>query len=319
MGLLESHDSVLHAFLGQYYTLGMGSKTLPQSMIASSVAPQELLEYCSQILGKKVEWIAHPKGRKFQWLELAKRNAEHALLAHLASKQSQEQRFLRLQEILGLPQLPERIECFDISHSQGESTVASCVVFDAQGAVKSAYRRFNITSTEVGDDYAAMKEALTRRYARLKTEQTDLPDVVLIDGGKGQLSQAIQVMMELGITSIKLIAIAKGPTRKAGIEQLWMPEQLMPLTLDPHDLGFLLIQQIRDEAHRFAITGHRGRRDKARKTSQLESVPGIGPKKRQALLRHFGGWQQIRNAGVEEIAKVPGMSLSLAKLLKDRL
>jgi len=317
--LAEDEQTVLHAFVSQFYTTGMGAQAIPKTIIAEGLPETELVAYLETQSGRKVQWVRQPKGRKLQWLQLAKRNAEHAVTTHLSSKKSMHARFVRLQEVLGLAEPPKRIECFDISHSHGESTVASCVVCGHEGAIKSDYRRFNITVTNQGDDYAALYEAITRRYQRLLNENKSLPEVILIDGGKGQLQQAIKVMRELGIHDVILMGVSKGPTRKAGMEQLWLPGESQPMQLDSHDSALHLIQQVRDEAHRFAISGHRARRDKTRKTSSLQDIPGIGPKRRQALLRHFGGWQQMRDATVEEIAKVPGMSVGLAKQLKDSL
>lgn len=312
-GLNEDKTTILLAFMAQYYTVGMGARSLPKTIVAQCDTPEALQDYLSEQAGHKVQWVRQPRGKRLQWLQLCQHNAEAALVSHLAHKQTRFNRIVALQEHLMLPEPPKRIECFDISHSQGEATTASCVVFDQQGPVKSAYRRFNIQCITQGDDYAAMKEALTRRYVRLQDEQQSLPEVVLIDGGKGQLSQAISVIQALDLKEITLIGVAKGPSRKPGMELLWLPGESQPRRFKQHDPALLLIQEIRDEAHRFAITGHRGRRDKKRKTSEVQNIPGIGAKRRQALLRHFGGWQQLREAAVEEIAKVPGISLKLAQ------
>ena len=215
-----------------------------------------------------------------------------------------------LQDLLQLPAPPARIECFDISHTMGEATVASCVVFDAEGAVRGQYRRFNIADITPGDDYAAMHQALTRRFRR-GVEEGVLPDLLLIDGGAGQLAQASQVLQELGVQGVTLVGVAKGEERRAGHETLVFPDgrEIRPGVESP---GLQLIQQIRDEAHRFAITGHRGRRQKARETSRLEDIAGIGPRRRAALLKHFGGLSGLKGAGVEEIARVEGVSAALA-------
>ena len=222
------------------------------------------------------------------------------------------QRFERLQDLLELPESPSRVECFDISHSSGEKTVASCVVFDQNGPLKSDYRRFNIEGITGGDDYAAMEQALTRRYTRIQKEGKALPELLLIDGGKGQLGMASKVMAELGVDAVELVGVAKGTTRKPGFETLVFVDG-RERTVESDDPGLHLIQQIRDEAHRFAITGHKQRRDKSRKTSTLENIPGIGPKRRRELLRYFGGLQQVMNANVDDLAKVPSISKKMAQ------
>ena len=223
----------------------------------------------------------------------------------------QRQRLHDLTELLGLIEPPQRIECFDISHTQGEATVASCVVFGTEGAERSAYRRFNITGITPGDDYAAMQQALARRFRRA-AEGGELPDLLLIDGGVGQLKQATAVLGELGLSDLAMVGVAKGEERKAGMETLVLPDgrELRP---GPQSLGLQLIQQVRDEAHRFAITGHRGRRAKARVQSTLQAVEGVGPKRRAALLTHFGGLAGVKAAGVEELSKVEGINEALAR------
>lgn len=221
------------------------------------------------------------------------------------------QRFEALQAGLGLPEIPQRLECFDISHSSGEATVASCVVFDQNGPLKSDYRRFNIEGITPGDDYAAMAQALTRRYTRLKKGEGKLPDVLFIDGGKGQLKQAEEMIEELQIEGVILVGVAKGPTRKAGMESLFLSGQ-PEIVLAPDNPGLHLIQHIRDESHRFAITAHRQRRGKKRQQSVLEEIEGVGPKRRRALLRHFGGSNRVESASAEDIARVEGISRKLA-------
>jgi excinuclease ABC subunit C len=211
------------------------------------------------------------------------------------------------------------MECFDISHTLGEATVASCVVFDGEGPCKSDYRRFNIEGIEPGDDYGAMRQALTRRYTRLKQGEARLPDILFIDGGRGQLSTAHQVLDELQIGDITLVGIAKGEGRKPGLERLFLPGRDTPLILPAHSPALHLIQQIRDEAHRFAITAHRQRRGKARTTSVLEGIAGMGPKRRQQLLKQFGGLREVARAGVEDLTKVKGISKQLAQLIYDAL
>ena len=228
------------------------------------------------------------------------------------------ERFAALQDALGLDALPQRMECFDISHTGGEATVASCVVFDQSGPLRSDYRRFNIEDITPGDDYAAMRQAVTRRYLRLKKGEAKLPDILFIDGGKGQLAQAEAVLKELQVSGVLLVGVAKGPERNAGLATLFVSGGVSEgVHLSPDSPALQLIQQIRDEAHRFAITGHRGRRAKARNRSALEDIEGIGPARRRTLLRQFGGLQGIARAGVEELARTPGISVELAQRIYD--
>jgi len=244
---------------------------------------------------------------------MANSNAELVLDQRLAERASLRERFDALQEALDLDEVPARIECFDVSHSAGEATVASCVVFETDGPVKSDYRRFNIKDVAPGDDYAAMHQALKRRYTRLRKEEAKMPDLLIIDGGKGQLSQARAVLDELQLDNLDVLAVAKGSTRKPGLEQLFMVGRERPLVLAGDAIALHLIQQIRDEAHRFAIAGHRARRSRARTTSVLEQIPGIGAKRRQRLLSEFGGLQGVARAGVEDLVRVNGISRSLAR------
>ena len=225
-------------------------------------------------------------------------------------------RFEHLARVFKLKQSPARIECVDISHTQGEETVASVVVFDREGVCKDAYRRFNIKDVQAGDDYAAIYQVIYRRLKRM-LEEKNLPDLFLIDGGKGQLTQAMDACKALEIDSVELVAISKGPTRKVGWEKCWTPSQKLPIQLEPDDPAMHVIQHIRDESHRFAITGHRTKRDKKRKTSGIETIPGIGPKRRKALLNHFGSFDAIKKASVDEICKVDGISQALAKEILD--
>jgi excinuclease ABC subunit C len=220
---------------------------------------------------------------------------------------------------LRLEGIPERLECFDVSHTSGEATVASCVVFNTAGPLKSDYRRFNLKPAAAGDDYAAMAEALRRRYARVKKGEVPMPDVLFVDGGKGQLSEALTVLDELELDWLHVVAIAKGRARKPGSEQLFLAGRSTPTILASDSPALLLIQQIRDEAHRFAITGHRQRRAKSRKTSRLEEIPGLGPKRRRELLRQFGGLQGVHGAGIDDLVKVHGISRSLAQRIYDNL
>jgi excinuclease ABC subunit C len=224
---------------------------------------------------------------------------------------------LALGEALRFSTPPRRLECFDISHTQGELTVASCVVFDQQGPLKSAYRRFNIEGVQGGDDYAALQQAVTRRYQRIRAEEYEPPDILFIDGGRGQVSAVRESLEALGMSGIKTIGIAKGPDRKPGQEVLISGESGRTFMLPSHSPALLLIQQIRDEAHRFAITGHRQRRAKARTQSSLEGIAGLGPKRRQQLLRQFGGIREIERASIETLAQVDGISQQLAERIYE--
>lgn len=313
----ESPERVLAAFLVQYYLAHE-----PPAEILLSHAPRDttlIAEALRARAGRRVDFVLRPRGDRARWLEMARRNAAHALAAELSSRTGMRRRFEALQEALGLDAVPERLECFDISHTGGEATVASCVVFDGEGPRKSDYRRYNIEGIVPGDDYAAMQQALTRRYTRLRDQDEVLPDILFIDGGKGQLAQAEGVMRELQISDVLLVGIAKGPDRKPGLEVLYLSGTGRATTLPPESAALHLVQQIRDEAHRFAITGHRQRRAKARRTSVLEEIEGIGAKRRSALLRQFGGLQQLARAGVEDIARVDGVGVELARRIYDAL
>jgi len=323
----NSEEEILAAFLVQYY-LADEKREIPREIISSHSLGSEakvLQAVLEQTAGRKIQLSHSVRSQRAHWQQLAQRNAQQNLLSRLAAQQNNEQRFERLQEVLHLDAAPERVECFDISHSSGEATVASCVVFDVNGPVKSDYRRFNIENTKSSDDYAAMKQALTRRYSRAQNDESKLPDLLLVDGGKGQYTQAEEVLRELQINGVQLIGVAKGATRKAGFETLVMRDHTengasgawKELVLDSHDAALHLIQQIRDEAHRFAITGHKQRRDKKRKSSPLENIPGVGAKRRRELLRFFGGQQEIARAGVDELSRVPGINSHLAQVIYD--
>ena len=319
---LDTPQSILAAFLEQYYFFGFGaSNRLPKEIISGQkvVLLPEVEELFVSEYGRMPKLILQAKGLKKKWLEMAYVNARNALTRHLLLDEHMHERFQCLQERLSLAKAMTRIECFDISHTMGEAIVASCVVFDQNGANKKAYRRFNIEHITPGDDYAAMHQVLTRRFKRLQGDEESLPEVVLIDGGKGQLAEAIKVLQELGIQGVQLIGVAKGPERKAGNELLWLPGINEPLRLDPHDPAFLLIQQVRNEAHRFAITGHRKQRAKKRQGSVLDAIPGIGTKRRQAILKYFGGWQEVAKATKDELIKVPGISPGLADVIIERI
>ncbi|HEY1771656.1 MAG TPA: excinuclease ABC subunit UvrC [Gammaproteobacteria bacterium] len=307
----ETTAELLSAFLPQYY-LG---RDVPADIVLAE--PIEDADIVARALtaqsGHAVEVRDAVRGERQRLVEMARVNVEQALALRLAMDAGMRKRFETLQDVLEMERMPERLECFDISHTMGEGAVASCVVFDTEGARKSDYRRFNIEGIEGGDDYGAMRQALTRRYTRLKKGEGLVPDVLLIDGGKGQLHEAEKVLEELQVEGVLLVGVAKGPTRRPGMEQLFLSSKEAPLILPADSPALHLIQQIRDEAHRFAITGHRQRRAKARNTSPLEEVPGLGPKRRQALLKHFGGLQGITRAGVEDLASVPGVSRELAR------
>jgi excinuclease ABC subunit C len=313
--LNQSESEVLSAFMAQFYLQDEIAHTIPQQIIlAKKIQEQDwLMQTLAERSGHKVKLLHKPSGEKKQWLILAHQNAQQALIAHLSDKLAFYKQLECLQTALRLDQLPQRLECFDISHTQGEATVASCVVFDQQGARKMDYRRFNIEDITPGDDYAAMRQALMRRYKHLKNEEENFPDILLIDGGKGQLKQAEQVLEELQISGILIIGVAKGPGRKSGLETLFFSSNAKPITLPADSLALHAILTLRDEAHRFAITGHRGRREKKRRTSSLEDIPGIGAKRRRELLRQFGGLQALQAASAADIAKVPGISLRLAQ------
>jgi excinuclease ABC subunit C len=308
------------AFIGQLY-LAAAAGNIPREILVN-IEPldrQALCEALAARTGSKVSILHRLRGGRSRWLALAEATAEQNCRALLANRQNTRDRFEALAEALRMAEVPERLECFDISHSSGERTVASCVVFGVEGPLKSDYRRFNIEGLTPGDDYAAMGQALTRRYQRLQKGEGKLPDLLLIDGGKGQMSQALTVLQELGVAGVVLVGIAKGPTRKAGLERLYVGADYRELVLSPNDPALHLLQQVRDEAHRFAITGHRGRRDKQRRESTLEKIPGVGAATRRKLLRYFGGLQPIAQASVEDLAKVSGISIKMARTIYDAL
>ncbi|MBB3344035.1 excinuclease ABC subunit UvrC [Luteimonas sp. RC10] len=311
----EDPAEVLAAFVSQHYAEQVPPREIVLDRTIEDVA---LLEQAfSEAAGRRVQLKCNVRGDRARYVDLARRNAEIALTSELGSQAAQQARAESLRDMLGLAEPAQRIECFDISHTMGEATVASCVVFDAQGPVRSQYRRYNIAGIEPGDDYAAMHQALTRRFRKVAEEGGVMPDVLLIDGGAGQVAQARAVLDGYGITGICLVGVAKGEARKPGDETLLLPatdgqpaRELKPGAASP---GLQLVQQVRDEAHRFAITGHRGRRQKARNTSRLEDIPGIGPRRRASLLKHFGGLGGLKAAGAEQIAQVEGVNAALAQ------
>ena len=305
----DNPAEVLAAFVSQYYA----EQPPPREIVLDrDIEDVELLQDAfSAAAGRRVQVKTSVRGDRAGYLDLARRNAAMTLATELGSQAAQQARAESLRDLLGMSDLPQRIECFDISHTMGEATVASCVVFDGNGPVRSQYRRYNITGIEPGDDYAAMHQALERRFRRAVEEDGVLPDVLLIDGGAGQVAQARAVLADLGIDAPVLVGVAKGEARRAGDETLLLPDgrELHPGASSP---GLQLVQQVRDEAHRFAITGHRGRRQKARNSSRLEDIPGIGPRRRASLLKHFGGLGGLKDASADEIAHVEGINAALA-------
>ena len=306
-------ETLLTEVVSQYY-FGQPHNVPSEVITSHPLDDSELIaEALTQQAGKRIRVTSQVRGHRAQWQQLAITNAEQQLASQLANQTQLTQRFTALQKALGLEETPQRLECFDISHSHGEATVASCVVFDHQGPRKSDYRHFRIEGVAAGDDYAAMQQALTRRLKRVKSGEAVAPDILIVDGGKGQLNMAREGFKALEITNIILLGVAKGTTRKAGLESLFLETADNPLDLDPASPALHLIQHIRDESHRFAIAGHRAQRDKARRTSTLQDIPGIGPKRRRELLRFFGGLQGVQKASRDELARVPGINASLAE------
>jgi len=310
-------QKILNGFVAQYY---LGRDVPAEIILETAIADAELLQAeLSDRAGHKVSIKHRVRGDRQRWLELARTNAEQGLNLKVASNATIKRQFAALTEALGADEPLERLECFDVSHTSGEATVASCVVFNTAGPLKSDYRRFNLSPESAGDDYAAMAEALRRRYTRVKKGEVPMPDVLFVDGGKGQLAMATDVLAELELDWLRVVAVAKGRARKPGAEQLFIPGDKKALSLSADSSALLLIQQIRDEAHRFAITGHRQRRAKARRTSRLEGIPGLGPKRRRELLRQFGGLQGVIAAGIDDLAKVRGISRALAESIYNDL
>lgn len=315
----SSAADVVGAFLPQYYLDREGGKPIPDEIILShaptglTVLEKTLSTYAGQTVAVKTK----VRSDRAKWLKMARDNAEIALTQRLSGKDNYRALLDAVQIALDLPGPLERIECFDVSHTQGGATVASCVVFGMDGALTSSYRRYNIEGITPGDDYAAMQQVLQRRYLRLKKEEGSLPDLILVDGGRGQVSAAAAVLEELQLSGITLMGVAKGPARKPGQETLMVESEHKAMRLAPDSPALHLIQRIRDEAHRFAITGHRHRRAKASQGSLLEQIEGIGSKRRQNLIRYFGGIQGIASAGVDDLATVPGINKNLAEKIYD--
>ena len=310
-------QKILNAFVAQYY---LGRDAPAEIVLDSEIEDGPLLEReLSQRMLRKVQLKSRVRGDRKRWLEMACTNAEQGLNVKVASNATIRRQFTVLGEALDLEETPQRLECFDVSHTSGEATVASCVVFNTAGPMKSDYRRFNLSPASAGDDYAAMAEALSRRYARVRQGEVPMPDVLFIDGGKGQLAEAMKVLREYDLDWLTVVGVAKGRSRRPGAEQLFRPGEATPTQLAADSPALLLIQQIRDEAHRFAITGHRQRRAKARRTSKLEEIPGLGPKKRRELLRQFGGLQGVMGAGIDDLVTVRGISRTLAETIYNNL
>ena len=310
-------QKILNAFVAQYY---LGREAPPEIIIETGIADGELLQVeLGERAGHKVAIRHRVRSDRARWLQMARTNAEQGLTLKAASNATIRKQFAVLGEALKLDETPQRLECFDVSHTSGEATVASCVVFNTAGPLKSDYRRFNLSPEAAGDDYGAMAEALRRRYERVKKGEVPMPDVLFVDGGKGQLAEAMKVLDELELDWLTVVAVAKGRARRPGAERLFRPGSDTAESLPPDSPALLLIQQIRDEAHRFAITGHRHRRAKARKTSRLEQIPGLGPKKRRELLRQFGGLQGVVSAGMDDLVQVRGIGRTLAETIYNDL
>ncbi len=316
-------SEIVQTFVGQFYLQGSQGRTLPGEILLDFILEEKdlLASSLSELAGRKIQIQSRPRGDRARYLKLARTNASTALITRLSQQSTIHQRMKELAKILNLDEI-NRMECFDISHTMGEQTVASCVVFDANGPVRSEYRRYNISGITPGDDYAAMSQVLKRRYGKALDEKK-IPDVIFIDGGKGQLSQAFDVFASLNVPWDKqkplLVGVAKGSDRKAGLETLFLAAEREGFSLPPDSPALHLIQHIRDDSHNHAITGHRQRRSKVKNTSALETIEGIGPKRRQILLKYMGGLQPLLNASVEEIAKVPSISQALAEKIYNAL
>ena len=313
-----SAGEFLQAFLAQYYFASV-QREIPKSIVVSHLSADHsaLLQALNDKTERGVQLSQDVRGQRARWLSLAKDNAKLNLRSFLADKSHMLARFQNLQDAVGLDEMPQRLECFDISHTMGEATVASCVVFDTSGPLNAEYRRFNIDGIQAGDDYAAMEQALRRRYTRLIKGEAAMPDILVIDGGLGQVRRALSVLRDLQIDSVKTLGIAKGVERISGEERYFLGES--EIIIDGRSEAGHLLQHIRDEAHRFAITGHRARRSKKRNQSELEEIQGVGPKRRRQLLMHFGSPAGIRGASAEELAKVPGISGTIAQQIYDTL
>jgi excinuclease ABC subunit C len=308
---------VLSAFLAQYY---LAREAPAEILIDRAVEESDALE---QVLQEKA---GHPvrirsgvRGARARWLEMARNNASLGLRMRASTRASIADQLVAAGIELNLGKTPQRLECFDVSHSMGESAVASCVVLGPEGPIKADYRRFNLRGLTPGDDYAGIQQAVERRFARILRGEAPMPDLLLIDGGPGQLNAAMEALTRLGIEDLAVVGVAKGADRRVGQERIFFPGQEVPLILAADSPALRVIQRIRDEAHRFAITGHRQSRDKTRRESWLEEIPGLGPKRRRELLKAFGGLQGVRQASVEDLAKVHGISRQLAAEIYERM
>ena len=315
----SSQTEVLAAFISQHYL----EHPIPTRLYLNQAMPDdEVANILAELSGRPVPVLEARQTMQKVWVEMAEQNAKLAIHARRNTLSRQTTRLKALQELLSI-EVDEgreaRIECFDISHTQGESTVASCVVYQGNGMRKSEYRRFNIQDIKPGDDYAAIRQAVQRRYEKVASGDAVAPTLILIDGGKGQVSSAYSVLEEIGLTHLPMVGVAKGEGRKPGLESLIFADGSEPVQLEPEHPALHLIQEIRDEAHRFAISGHRAQRSKTRRTSRLDEITGIGPKRRKALIAHFGGLQGIANAGVDQLTAVPGISRDLAESIYTAL
>ena len=316
-GGLGDEPELLAGFLAQYY---LSREPPAEILLSRSIEGAEALEQALQIKGgHAVSVRTGVRGTRARWLEMARNNALLGLRMRASNRASVVEQLESLGRELALGRTPQRIECFDVSHSMGESAVASCVVFGADGPLKREYRRFNLREVTPGDDYAGIEQAVQRRFTRIVRGESPMPDLLMIDGGPGQLNAAMSALAQLGVTDLAVVAIAKGADRRVGQERLFFPGQDTPLILAEDSAALRLIQRVRDEAHRFAITGHRQSRDRTRRESWLEEIPGLGPKRRRELLKAFGGLQGIRQASVEDLARVHGISRQLAKEIYERM
>lgn len=314
---ISEAPEVLSAFIRQHYD---GQEPPARILVSHRLEDQQALaEALAARAGHPVAIATARRGTPLRWLELARQNAVNALGMRAATRSNLATQFAALGEFLGLERPPARIECFDISHTRGEATVAACIVFDAQGPLRQEYRRYNIEGIAAGDDYGAMRQALTRRFRRRVQEDAPLPELLLLDGGAGQLAEAAQALAELGLVLPAVAAVAKGADRRPGQERLFLLGREGASILPPDSVALRLIQRVRDEAHRFAIGGHRRSRSRARQTSVLEAVGGMGPARRRRLLQHFGGLQGVLRAGVEDLARAPGIGPALARSIFEHL
>jgi excinuclease ABC subunit C len=310
-------EEVLASFLLQHYAI----EEVPGEVMVSAQLPDALAltEALTRQQGKRIAFTTPERGLPARWMEVAIDNATQALQMRRARRADASALLAALAQVLELPVTPTRLECFDISHTSGEGTVASCVVYGAEGALRKEYRRFNIDVAVGGDDYEALRIAVGRRFTRIRAGEFPVPDVLLIDGGLGQLNVVLPVLDELGFAQLCVLGVSKGPDRKAGQEKLHLRGRDLPMTLPPDSPALRVIQRIRDEAHRFAIAGHRRKRARRHQESILETVPGLGPAKRKQLLKHFGGLQGVVKAGVADLSQVQGIGAVLARVIYDHL